>query len=169
MLQDAAGIASLFYLIGLAVELVIGLGWVSILLKIVDGQEVSFSDLMGPTSLIASFMVAAVIVGIAVSIASFFLLIPGIFLGIRLGLYPFAVVDTKAGPMAAISQSWEMTKGNFWNLLGFGIVAGVINGIGALIFGIGLLATIPMTAVAYAYIYRKLSATQPSVASTSAF
>ena len=50
-----------------------------------------------------------------------------------------------------------MTKGYKWTLFGYVLVTILINAVGAMLFLIGLLWTVPTTALASAFIYRKLS------------
>ncbi len=49
-----------------------------------------------------------------------------------------------------------------WDLFLFGLLLGLINFVGALVFLIGLFATIPTTMVAYAYVYRHLAGREAS-------
>jgi uncharacterized membrane protein len=54
-------------------------------------------------------------------------------------------------------------------LLGFGIVLGLVNILGAIVLLVGLLVSIPVTALAFFYVYRKLEngLTTPSPAPVS--
>ncbi len=80
----------------------------------------------------------------------------GIIWAIRLSKFPYFIVDGRANPIDALKGSWALTKGSTWNLLLFTFLLGLINMLGALAFGIGLLATIPTAQVAHAFVYRKL-------------
>lgn len=69
------------------------------------------------------------------------------------------------GPLESLKQSWNATKGETLQLFVFGLLMVGLNIIGALLFGIGLLVTVPITMIAVVYIYKKLSgATLPQVA-----
>ena len=57
----------------------------------------------------------------------------------------------------ALKLSYEMTTGHFMELFLFFLSVLVINVIGLLLFGIGLLVTVPITGIAGAYVYRKLA------------
>jgi uncharacterized membrane protein len=67
------------------------------------------------------------------------------------------VIDDKIGPVAAIKESYAITKGNFWKILLFFIVIGLINLLGLLLFWVGLLITVPVSTFASIYVYRELS------------
>lgn len=50
------------------------------------------------------------------SVGYIFLIIPGIFLYIRLVLAPVTVILEATGPFNAIERSWRLTKGNWWRI-----------------------------------------------------
>ncbi len=51
-----------------------------------------------------------------------------------------------------------MTVGVKWHLLGFLLIVALLNLLGAIVFLVGLLVTVPVTMIAYAHIYQKLQA-----------
>jgi uncharacterized membrane protein len=85
------------------------------------------------------------------------LIIPGIFWAVRFSFSPIVVIDTKLGPVASMKESWAITKGQFWKILGFWVVIGLFNLAGLIVFGIGLLVTVPVSTLASIYVYRELS------------
>ncbi len=80
----------------------------------------------------------------------------GVIWLVRLSQVPYFIVDGRANPIDALKRSWALTKGSTWNLLLFNFLLGLINMLGVLAFGIGVLATIPTVLVAHAFVYRKL-------------
>src|SRR6266545_3303513 len=64
--NKAGAMAAIFGLIAFVVELVIMMGWIGICLKMVDGQDATMSDLMGNPSLLVSYVIASIIVGLVV-------------------------------------------------------------------------------------------------------
>ncbi len=80
----------------------------------------------------------------------------GIIWSVRLSLYPYFIVDQGKGPIAALKSSWAVTKDSTWNLFLFGLLLGFLTFLGALAFVVGLLAVVPTTVVAHAFVYRKL-------------
>jgi hypothetical protein len=54
------------------------------------------------------------------------LIIPGIFLLVKLSMAFPALVCEKAGPIKSISRSWELTKGNWWRVFGTLIVVFIL-------------------------------------------
>lgn len=70
--------------------------------------------------------------------------------------YPFLVVEKNVDIGEALKTSFSLSLNNAVNLIVFILVAAVLNFIGALPCGIGLLVTVPLTLVASAGLYKKL-------------
>ena len=66
------------------------------------------------------------------------------------------MLDEGLAPGDAISRAAKLVQGNFGSVLGFIILAFLINLGGAILCLVGLLVTIPMTTVAAAYVYKGL-------------
>ena len=58
------------------------------------------------------------------------LIIPGIFLAIKLFFYDYLILLDNKGIIESLKESWRITKGNFWKIMGLNLS----------FFGIGLLA-----------------------------
>jgi uncharacterized membrane protein len=85
------------------------------------------------------------------------LIIPGIILSIRLGFFDYLIVDKDSKIIESLKRSWEITKGNVWNLFLLYILLGLINILGVFILIVGLFWSIPTTTIAKTFVYRKLS------------
>jgi membrane-associated HD superfamily phosphohydrolase len=58
------------------------------------------------------------VIEVAVKTLAFCLLIvPGVYLYVKLFFVSLVMLERKKGAFAAIAQSWRMTRGNFWTLL----------------------------------------------------
>lgn len=86
---------------------------------------------------------------------------------IKFQFYSYAIVDEGMGPIEALKRSSQITKGSGCDIFIFGTVVGLVNVLGIVCLFIGLLATAPMTAVAYAYVYRKLSLPAKDIAAVN--
>lgn len=73
------------------------------------------------------------------------------------GLFPFVLLDQNTHAFRAIGTSWDLVSKHFWSYFGLKVASFIINIIGLLLLGIGLLVTIPLTAMADAYAYRFLN------------
>lgn len=69
------------------------------------------------------FACVSLIYLILVFTGSILCILPGIFLCVRLTFVPLAVAADNVGFGEAFSRSWNMTKGNFWNLFLLGLTA----------------------------------------------
>jgi uncharacterized membrane protein len=84
-----------------------------------------------------------------------------LYYAIRLQFYKFLIVDDEnLKAVAALKKSLAITDGKFWSITLFLISIIVLNILGALAFGIGLILTIPVTTIAYAIVYRKLASNE---------
>lgn len=88
---------------------------------------------------------------------AFLFVLPNIYLFTRTQFYRYSVVDKELGAYSAIRHSWDITAGSFWKIFVFSIVLVLMNIVGVMLFVVGLVLTVPLSVLAYAYVYRKLS------------
>ena len=79
-----------------------------------------------------------------------------LFLATRFSLFSYFIIDQKAGIIESIKKSWTTVRGASWKVLAFIIVCALLNILGALFLGFGVLLTYPVTAIAFALLYRTL-------------
>ncbi len=84
--------------------------------------------------------------------------------GIQFGLCYYFVIDKGLGPVQALKASSRTTMGVKWQLLGFGILCGLINLLGLLCLVVGVFAAYPTVLGASALVYRQLVAQTPELA-----
>lgn len=82
-----------------------------------------------------------IIIGVMVLVASVFLLIPGIYLGVILSLVAPVVVFEDAGFGQALRRSFEIIKGSWWKTFGILFVGAVIVYLLSIILGLPLIIT----------------------------
>jgi Membrane domain of glycerophosphoryl diester phosphodiesterase len=63
-------------------------------------------------------IVAYIVIVILLIPAFILLIIPGIWLAVKLSMAFPAIVCEKAGPLASIGRSWQLTKNNWWRVFG---------------------------------------------------
>jgi uncharacterized membrane protein len=144
------------YLVSWLFAMVVTLGVMRMSLRFVDDERGELVDLFAKIPLIIPYLIASIVVAVIVMVGFILLIIPGIYLALRLQFFGWAIVDKDLGPFAAIQESWEMTQGSAWNLFLLWWLLLFVNVAGMLALGIGLLVTSPLTLVAMAYVYRKL-------------
>ena len=161
-------LAALFRLIGGIVSLVVAVSAIRISLRLHDGGSAEVRDLFawdGPT--LWRYFLASLLYSVIVAVGLVLLIVPGVIFSVRYAFYGYAVVEQNAGPREALAQSAAATRGAWWTVSLFGLVTILVNILGALLLGIGLLVTVPVTTLAAAWVYRKLTGTG-STATTGA-
>ncbi len=85
-----------------------------------------------------------------------------LYLMLRMVLAKAIVIDERKGPVQAIKISFAATKHLCWKLLGFLIIQLLVVIVSVIPLGIGLIWSIPYSAIAYGLVYRKLVKNLPS-------
>ncbi len=163
--QDAADrvkemsplVAFFFSLATFFIETLVMMGYYSILMRSLGGSKPEFSELFTASPSFWYFLVTTILFGAAVVGGFILLIIPGFMALSAWCLATLIVIDTGKKPVVAFRESARLTKGIRLQMLRFIIVTGIINCIGALLFGIGLLVTYPVSFLASILLYRELS------------
>ncbi|MEK7606319.1 MAG: DUF975 family protein [Patescibacteria group bacterium] len=133
------------------------LGFARIALNAQAGRPINFKMLFAEKwETLYKFALVMVLTGVIVVIGFVLLIVPGIIAQLMLSMVVFITLEKHMGIVETLKESRRLTDGHKWNLFGFMLVAIVINILGALLFGVGLLVTIPVTILALTYIYKKL-------------
>ena len=136
-------------------SVILGAGFMQILLKLAHGHAAHYADIIPRARVVWHFFCASFISGVIVVVGFIALIIPGIYLALRLSMVRFAVLDG-AGITDSLRQSGKETHGHKWHLLGFFLTLVGLNIIGFLALYIGLLITVPVSGLAWAHVYLKL-------------
>lgn len=150
-------LSPLLFVAETALQNLTAIGFTKIQLNILDSKKTKVSDLFNANGIFWQYLATSILVGLIVIGGLLLLIVPGI---IWLLKYQFAmplVVDKKLDITESIRKSGEITQGHKGWLFGFAIVLGLVNIAGALLLLVGLLVTIPLTTMAYIYVYRQLS------------
>jgi uncharacterized membrane protein len=139
-------------------QIIIGMGLIKIGLKFCDNQKPAFATLFSCVPLFFKYLAGSIIYALIVLAGIILFVIPGIIWSIKFQYFPYLIIDKGMGPIEALKKSAVITNGAKWELLAFGFVLTVINILGIICLVIGLFAVIPATLIAYAFVYRKLSA-----------
>lgn len=139
-------------------QLILELGIVGIVLKMLDTQPVKYADLFSFYPQLGQMLIASFISVIAVVVGFIFLIIPGIYIALRLSQAAYLIVDHKLSGIEAIKTSWRITRGYTLQLLWLSLLLVIINVLGAIAVLVGLLVTIPISLIAMGYAYRIMAA-----------
>ncbi|QSH39233.1 DUF975 family protein [Candidatus Kaiserbacteria bacterium] len=139
-----------------AIQTIIGMGSTLILLRLYDRVETDYTDLLEPLHLFWKYLVASILVLLVVAFGLILFIVPGIVAGVALLFASYLIIDRDLGPVEAMKESLRITNGHRWNIVLFLLLALGLNILGALFFGVGLLVTIPVSALAMVHVYRWL-------------
>ncbi len=125
-----------------------------------DESKLSFNSLrsLTPTFIEALMFIGVMLLTMLLIFCGLILLvIPGIYVAVRLSFATFAYFDRKESIRKSVRYSWDITKGNFWL-----IILTILVGIGVYILGvlaivIGLLVAYPLVGILFAKLYVNLS------------
>ncbi len=150
-------VQTFFGVINWLVQTWFGLGMLKVYLKAARDEEPSVGDLfsIGPyylTGLLASLVLGAAVLG-GVLFTWFLLFIPLFIMLIGFWMHKYLIIDQQLGPIECLKESWRITHGEKGDLFLFGLVTFFINLAGFLCCIVGLLITVPVTAIATSYIY----------------
>jgi len=84
------------------------------------------------------------------------LIVPGIVFATKYIFVQVLVVDKGMGAHEALRESARITYGHKWNIFWFMLAMIGVNIVGFLVFGVGLLFTIPLTIFTFLFVYHKL-------------
>jgi hypothetical protein len=156
--EEAGALALIVSLASWVLDIEVTMGLIRVALRFCDGEKGRLSDLFSCFPLFFKYVFASILYGLISSIGVLLLIIPGIIWSVKYQFFGYFIVDKGVGPVEALKGSSRVTKGAKWDLFVFSILLGLINFLGALCLGVGLLLTIPLAMVAQAFVYRKLLA-----------
>ncbi len=147
-----------FALMGLSylIQFALMLGVVRAVLRAADGAPPRTVDLLQGYAFLLPALGAYVLSGLSVLAGFVALILPGIYIAIRLQFVLFAVVEGNSA-LEALQKSWNITRGHVLRLLGFGLVGMLLNLTGVLALFVGMVITFPWTFTAQALLFRDLA------------
>lgn len=137
-------------------QLILSLGFAKVTLLLIDDQPVDLRDFFMNFRLLIPYTVATVIYMVAVMGGLMLLVVPGVFLSIRLQFYPYYIIEEGMDGFSALYASFQETSGLTMDLFLFWVVMIGLNLLGFLAGVIGIVLTYPVTMLGVALIYRGL-------------
>jgi uncharacterized membrane protein len=133
---------------------------IKIALKFCDNDEREITQVISFTpSLFLKFTGGYILYSLLVAAGFILLIVPGVIWLVKYQYVIYFIADRDKEIGEAFKKSADITMGVKWELFAFLILLSLINLLGVICFFVGLLVTIPVTMVAMAYVYRKLSGT----------
>lgn len=119
-----------------------------------DRNSFDIRQIEGMKPLFIPYLLGSVLFSVMIGVGMILLVVPGVYLAVRYQFMPYLIIDKGMQPMDALKAAGELTKGSWLDLFLFLFSIVGINFLGALLFGLGLLITVPVTFVAHARVYR---------------
>lgn len=161
IVQGLFGQSILAALVSLAftvVTLFLEIGFIKIVLKLIDGHKAEITELWAYPQYLLRMIGASILYTVIVVAGFILLIIPGIYLALRLQFYSYYIVDKNVPAIDSLRMSWKATEGNVINIFLFALLLIALNILGAIALLVGLLITIPVSFIAVSLLYRKLAA-----------
>ncbi len=146
------------WLVNWLLSTLVSMGATAFFLKAHDNPAtVELSSLRHPRPFL-NYLAAMVVVTLANGVELILLIVPGIIAALMFMFTTFIIIDRERGPIEAMKESAALARGHKWPLLGFLLMVLLINLAGLLALVVGLLVSIPVTTLAFAHVYRVLTA-----------
>lgn len=145
-------------LIALIVAFLLSPGLIRILLDIAEKKEVKINTLWSMPNLAPHYLALKVLQAVIIFLGFILFFFPAVIFWIMFSFASFAFIKREGGILEALVESKNVTRGYKWQLLLVFILLSVLNILGALLYGVGLIVTVPFSHLAIAYLYTKLRA-----------
>lgn len=137
------------------------IGMMVTLLRLARGskENISLSSFKLPFGTYLKYIGLYMALGLVVAVGLVFLIVPGLYLGARLGFAPIYILDhPEASIEEAVKFSWQKTEGHVFSLIGLALIAIVITVLGLLACCIGVFFTSVISYFAFVLAYLFISA-----------
>ncbi|MGC4001531.1 MAG: glycerophosphoryl diester phosphodiesterase membrane domain-containing protein [Anaeromyxobacter sp.] len=123
--------------LGQLVSLVVTAALTYGVLRSLAGERVELGRLFSVgLSRFGAVLGTSILVGLAVIVGLILLIVPGIIVGVGLSVaLPALLAEKDLGATAALSRSWELTKGRRWEVFAVLLVIGLVMLVGVLVLG----------------------------------
>jgi uncharacterized membrane protein len=134
----------------------LAMGLIRVVLNLVDGKPAELGMLFGEGSKLLRALGATILFYLVVIPGLLLLVVPGVYLAIRLYYSRMAIVDRNMGVLDSLSYSWRITGGNGLPLLAYWVLAFLLVVAGVLLCLVGVIVAVPWVTLAGALVFRWL-------------
>ena len=153
---EAGASSALIFVAIWVVNLILQIGWIKMLLNLIDEEVTSVRELIQHSGLFWKYAGTYILLALLVGVGLILFIVPGLYWALKYGFAPIIIVDEHMTIREAFKKSSKITLGVKWKLLGLLIVMIFSNILGALVIFVGLFVSIPVSMLAYLSVYRKL-------------
>jgi hypothetical protein len=136
------------------VSIFLSLGITRFALNLVSGRQAAVSQIFGEGDKLLRGIGVSILLGLMVMVGLIFLIVPGIWLGLKYGQAMTVLVDRNCGVIEAFRYSGNLTEGHKAKLmlLGFAALGIILAGLLALV--VGIVFAYPVAGLAWVLGYR---------------
>ena len=121
--------------------------------KLILEEPVEFGDFFKGFEKFGVFLAAGLVSSLLTFLGTLLCIVPGIYLGIAYSFTLLFIIDQGLEFWPAMENSRKLVTRNFFPMFGFLLLLGLINLGGAILCGLGLLLTVPLTYCAMTVAY----------------
>lgn len=125
-------------------------------LKTMKNQSIAFADFFKGFENFVQLNLLNIVTFIILFVGFLLLIIPGFYLSIAYFLALPILLDKKMDFWPALESSRKVVTKRWWSFFGFSFILGLMNFLGALCLGFGLLVTVPLSFCAIAAAYEDI-------------
>lgn len=146
---------------------VLGVGYYFVAFQIARGRAYGFGDFFHGFKKFLPVFLTALVSTILIALGFVLLILPGIYLAVSYLFAQLFVVDKNLSFWSAMEASRKIITKKWFSFFGLVLLLALLNVVGLIIFGIGLLVTIPLSACVVAAAYEDIvglnSVAEPSL------
>ncbi|HEY2515752.1 MAG TPA: hypothetical protein VGI39_33010 [Polyangiaceae bacterium] len=145
------------FVVQVVVQAFFDVGLTRIQLTAARGNVPTFNDLFAGGPLFFPMLGLTVLHALAVTLGCLCFLVPGLIVHYGLWLASYFLVDSNVGVIDSMRASWKATEGQRLPLFVLSMVAATVNMAGTMVCCVGGLVTAPLTAVAAAIVFLRIT------------
>ncbi len=162
--EDSMGGGNLIFNI---ISPILGVGYYFVAFQIMRNRPYGFGDFFNGFKKFLPVFLTAFVSGILIGLGFVLLLLPGIYLAVSYLFAQLFVVDKNLNFWSAMEASRKIITRKWFSFFGLVLLLALLNILGAIILGVGLLVTIPLSACVVAAAYEDVvgvnSVAEPSL------
>ncbi len=139
------------------ISIVFSIGMVRVVLNVYENKALKFENLYEDWRLIGWYILGGIINGLLVILGLVLLIIPGIFVAVRLSMWPYIMLEGESNSIEAIKKSWKLTEGKVLKLIGLYLVQFLVVLLGIIALLVGVVVAMPVISLSLVFVYKKLT------------
>lgn len=135
---------------------ILGVGYYFVAFQIIRNRPYGFGDFFNGFKKFLPVFLTAFVSGILIALGLLLLILPGIYLAVSYLFAQLFVVDKNLSFWSAMEASRKVITRKWFPFFGLVLLLALLNLLGAIILGVGLLVTIPLSACVVAAAYEDI-------------